>query len=225
MTENVRLGSFGAIREAQTFGQLGSLVLDGSGTMTEPAQGEITKAQAANNAVREMFTRSSVSRYRKNLSFAVITFDEEAKVHTPITPATEIDDNGNFHSQTEHGGGARMEEGLKRAKEIEEIRSNRKIKICTTYFATVGKTDVEAQNHLRALASDPTGGYKTVYDAESLHKFFIASLSTALLTKSGCLQPRPARDASRRRQPARCGLRQPISDERSAGKRVTFRVR
>jgi hypothetical protein len=41
----------------------------------------------------------------------------------------------------------------------------------------MGSQDPQAQDHLRALASDSGNNYKTVYDAESLRAFFRDSLS------------------------------------------------
>ena len=62
---------------------------------------------------------------------------------------------------------------------VEEMRKNPAITICSTYFAEVGLLNPAAENHLRTLASRPTG-FKTLYDGETLRKFFINSVSAGL---------------------------------------------
>ncbi|HYR10419.1 MAG TPA: vWA domain-containing protein [Longimicrobium sp.] len=214
MPERKRTMDVGVIPTPQSFNQLGILVLDGSGSMAEECVGKISKAQAVNGAVREMLTRFSVSRYRRNFAFAVVTFDEQASVHTPVTPAEQIDDNADYDPMRGHGGGTSIGTGLHQARRIaeeflrttpgdtpssvvivvmsdgldgdpagtlrmaEEIKGNPSITLCTTYFSEVGAAEPAAQEHLRALASYPANGFKTVYDAETLRKFFIASVST-----------------------------------------------
>lgn len=218
MPEKARTMDVGVVLAPHTFSQLGVLVLDGSGSMSEAAMGKLTKAQAVNGAVREMLTRFSVSRHKRNFSFAVVTFDEEAAVHTPVTPATEINDNADYDPMRNHGGGTSIGAGLAEARRVAEeflrqapddipssvvivvmsdgrdgegvpsiqaetlrvaddIKGNPAVTICTTYFAGVAGPDAVAQDHLRALASYPATGFKTVYDAETLRKFFIASVS------------------------------------------------
>jgi uncharacterized protein YegL len=108
----------GPIAQPRTFHQLGIFVLDGSGSMEEEAQGATTKAQAVNIAMRELLTRFKVSKQRKNFSFAVITFDTDANIHTPVTPADIIDDNASFDPLQGHGGGTHIHEGLSIAEKI-----------------------------------------------------------------------------------------------------------
>ncbi|MFL5386152.1 MAG: DnaJ domain-containing protein [Longimicrobiaceae bacterium] len=214
MPERARTMDVGIVPATQTFSQLGVLVLDGSGSMFGEAQGKITKAQAVNVAVREMLTRFRRSRHRRNFSFAVVAFDEQASVHTPATPAEQISDGADYDPTNQHGGGTDIAGGLREAQRIaeeflrtapedisssvvvvvmsdgmdgnptgtlrlaEEIKRNPAITICTTYFAEVGDVDQGAQDHLRALATHPATGFQTIYDAETLRKFFIASVST-----------------------------------------------
>jgi curved DNA-binding protein CbpA len=216
MPERQRTKDVGVMAEPQTFNQLGILVLDGSGSMAEDSVGRIPKASAVNDAVREMLTRFGVSTKKRNFSFAVVTFDEQASVHTSVTPAVEIDDNGDYDPMRGHGGSTDIGAGLREARRIaeeflrgapegiassaviivmsdgldgdpagtlrvaEEIKTNPAISIYTTYFSQVGAADRKAQEHLRALASDPTTGFKTVYDVETLRKFFIASASAGM---------------------------------------------
>ncbi len=213
MAERQRTMDVGVVLTPQTFSQLGILVLDGSGSMGEEAVGKVTKAQSVNCAVREMLTRFSVSRHKRNFAFAVVAFDDQASVHTPITPAAEIDDNTDYDPMRGHGGGTDISAGLREAQRIadeflrtapddipssvvivvmsdgldgepagslrlaEEIKRNPAVTICTTYFSQVGAVEPQAQDHLRALATYPATGFKTVYDAETLRKFFIASVS------------------------------------------------
>ena len=184
--------------------------------MNELTAGKITKAQAVNGAIRDIFTRFRSSRYVQNFSFAVVTFDENSQLHTPITAATDIDDNGNYDPLEHHGGSTNIGTGLLEAKRIaddflqnapreipstvvivvlsdgrdvdggvetrriaEEIKRDPAITICSTYLATVGSHDSEAQEHLKNLASDP-GSYKAVCDGDSLRKFFNSSLARSI---------------------------------------------
>jgi len=57
------------------------------------------------------------------------------------------------------------------------IKQNSNITICTTLFAQKGNADSQAQQLLKEIASTPMQ-YKTVYDAETLRKFFIASVAS-----------------------------------------------
>jgi hypothetical protein len=58
----------------QTFHQLGILVLDGSGSMSELTDGKISKADAVNMGVRELLTRLVSSKNSKDFSIAVVKF-------------------------------------------------------------------------------------------------------------------------------------------------------
>lgn len=214
MPERARTMDVGVVQAPQTFSQLGILVLDGSGSMGEPSEGKITKAQAVNGGVREMLTRFGASRHKRNFSFAVVAFDEHASVYAPVTPAAEIDDNADYDPMRMHGGGTNIGAGLREAQRMaeeflrtspedipssvvivvmsdgedgdpsgslrlaEEIKKNPRITICATYFGQLGAVEPAAQDHLKALATSPTTGFKTIYDAETLRKFFIASVST-----------------------------------------------
>ncbi len=184
--------------------------------MAGSTPGKISKAQAVSAAVREMLTRMSVSRHMRNFYFAVITFDGQARVHTPVTPVADVDDNADYDPMRGHGGGTNIGAGLREAQQIaegflrtapddlpasvvivvlsdgldfdptgsmrlaDEIRNNPRITICSTYFAEVGALEPAAQDHLRALASNPGIGFKTIYDAETLRKFFLASVSAGV---------------------------------------------
>lgn len=101
--------NIGKIETPKQFSQLGVLVVNGSGSMGGPASGNITKAQATNNSIRELFTRFKASRVAKNFAFAVVTFDDSATVvvqPTDVGPA--LDDNGDYNPMNGHGGGTNL---------------------------------------------------------------------------------------------------------------------
>lgn len=112
--------NIGVVKSSKTFHQLGVLVIDGSGSMSDECAGNITKAQAVNLAVREMFSKFKSSRYRANFSFAVVTFDQKASTHTDITPAETIDDNASYDPLVGNGGGTKIGAGLITAQGIAE---------------------------------------------------------------------------------------------------------
>ena len=64
----------------KTINQLGILVLDGSGSMENPATGNVTIAKAVEGALIEMFNRFNVSKKKQNFSFACIKFDNTVSV-------------------------------------------------------------------------------------------------------------------------------------------------
>ena len=57
------------------------------------------------------------------------------------------------------------------------LKTTERVTLCATHFARVGHADPDAQATLKEIATDKVRGYKTVYDAESLRAFFIASVS------------------------------------------------
>jgi uncharacterized protein YegL len=103
----------GKIETPRQFSQLGLIAADGSGSMTERAVGNITKAQATNKAMRELFTRFKVSRVARNFAFGLVTFDDQATVRMPPTQVgPDLDDNGNYDPLVGHGGGTRIYNAL-----------------------------------------------------------------------------------------------------------------
>jgi len=109
----------GRIETPKQFAQLGVLAVDGSGSMTEPAAGNITKAQATNNSIRELFTRFKASRVAKNFTFGVITFDNHAAIRlTPTEVGPALDDNGDYNPLNGHGGGTKIFEALEAAEQL-----------------------------------------------------------------------------------------------------------
>jgi Mg-chelatase subunit ChlD len=101
-----------------SFNQLGVLVLDGSSSMEEMTVNNITKAQAVNGAVRDIFTRFKRSRYARNFSFAVVTFDGNAQLHTPIIAAIDVNDDADYDPVKHHGGGTNIGSGLLEARRV-----------------------------------------------------------------------------------------------------------
>lgn len=121
MSETVQADALlvGKIEVPRQFSQLGVIVADGSGSMKEPAAGNITKAQATNNAIRELFTRFKVSRVAKNFTFAVVTFDDKAKIRLPPTQVgPELDDNGDYDPTQGHGDGTCIYRALEEAERL-----------------------------------------------------------------------------------------------------------
>jgi uncharacterized protein YegL len=103
------------------FHQLGILVLDGSGSMTDKAAMNSTKAKEVNSGVVELFNRLNVSRVKQNFSFACIKFDESATV---TLPPTSFDFNRlmieDYDPIVGKGGGTQIFEALNEAKKLAE---------------------------------------------------------------------------------------------------------
>lgn len=99
---------------------LGILVLNGSGSMEEQTAQHITKADAVNCAVNELFSYFKASRHRNLFSFAIVNYDHRSIVRMQPTPVKDIDDHGNYNPMKGLGGGTYISEGLKHAKKIAE---------------------------------------------------------------------------------------------------------
>jgi uncharacterized protein YegL len=108
----------GEVTEGRTFHQLGILVLDGSGSMQAIGDGNITLAESVNRAVREFLGFFKNSPIANNFSIAVITFDNNAKVHTPITELPKVDDFGDYNPMNGHGGGTFIGGALLEAEKL-----------------------------------------------------------------------------------------------------------
>jgi curved DNA-binding protein CbpA len=61
-----------------------------------------------------------------------------------------------------------------------KVKENSKITLCATHFATKGQSNPAAQDLLRQIVSDSSTGYLTTYDAESIRKFFEASVTAGV---------------------------------------------
>jgi uncharacterized protein YegL len=117
-TSNTMSNDFkvGKITAPRTFHQLGILVLDGSGSMTDPAKMNLTKAQSVHLAVKELLGRLKAGRVKDNFSFAITMFGGNTKEHTPVTSLSNIDDNGNFDPLIVDASTTRIFDGLAEAK-------------------------------------------------------------------------------------------------------------
>jgi uncharacterized protein YegL len=108
----------GKIDIPRQFAQLVLLVLDGSGSMSEQAVGNISKAQATNGAVRDLLTRLKVSRVAQNFVGGVVTFDNTVRERLVPTPMNVINDNDNYDPLVGHGGGTSICAALEQAERI-----------------------------------------------------------------------------------------------------------
>lgn len=109
----------GKVEVPLRFFQLGLLVVDCSGSMTEPVALNMNKAQATGFAIRDMFTRFKESIMAQSFAFAVISYDETAKVQLPVThvgPA--LDDTKDYNPLDEHGGGTNIYAALEEAEKV-----------------------------------------------------------------------------------------------------------
>ncbi|GAB2777916.1 uncharacterized protein YegL [Hymenobacter luteus] len=110
----------GKVSVPRNFHQLGVLILDGSGSMGNLGNGNLTKADEVNIAVRDLLTRFKISRVKNNFSFAVVTFDTQAKLHTPVTSAGTVDDNEDYNPLPGHGGGTNIGAALQEGWRVAE---------------------------------------------------------------------------------------------------------
>jgi uncharacterized protein YegL len=109
----------GGITQPKTFNQLGILVLDGSGSMREgQSTAKISLAQSVSQAVRNTFSRFRQSQLVNNFSFAIVYYDDRAKVEVDITEAKHIDDNRSYDPTVGMGGMTSIAAGLKEAKKL-----------------------------------------------------------------------------------------------------------
>ena len=101
-----------------TFEQLGILVLDGSGSMSEQTAQHISKADAVTQAVNDLFSRCKESRNRNNFSFAIVNYDHRSIVKMKPTPVKDVDDHGDYNPMDGLGGATYISKGLEDAEKI-----------------------------------------------------------------------------------------------------------
>lgn len=108
------------VASSRTFHQLGILVLDGSGSMQHYiGDGNRPLADNVNVAVRDFLGFFKNSSIKNNFSIAVITFDDNATIHTPITPLEDIDDYADYNPVNNgHGGRTFIGGALQKAEEL-----------------------------------------------------------------------------------------------------------
>lgn len=118
MNNNLELEDIGDVPESRNFHQLGIFLLDGSGSMASTGDNNMTLAENVNRSFRDFLSFFKTSSQMNNFSIAVITFDNNASVHTPITELTQIDDFTDFNPMNGHGGGTFIGGALKEAQKI-----------------------------------------------------------------------------------------------------------
>lgn len=107
------------VNTSKVFNQLGILVLDGSGSMDAEGAGGIKLAEHVNRAVREFLGEfKNISSIRPNVSIAVITFDEEAIVHTKPVELADINDFADYNPIHNHGRGTNIGVALEVAEKL-----------------------------------------------------------------------------------------------------------
>lgn len=109
----------------QTRHQLGILVLEGSGSMSEQLEGKLTKAQIVDQAVKDLLNRLIKSKNKQDFSISLVSFDEHCRVHTFPTRITDkkgrnIDAEADYDPTRSHGGGSDIAQALKEAHVLAE---------------------------------------------------------------------------------------------------------
>jgi len=112
------MDDIGEVTESKTFHQLGILVLDGSGSMAAIGDGNISLADSVNRAVREFLGYFKNSSIANNFSFAVVTFDNNSKIHTTTTELKKVDDFADYNPMNGHGGGTYIGGALEEAEKL-----------------------------------------------------------------------------------------------------------
>jgi uncharacterized protein YegL len=102
--------------------QLGVLVNDGSGSMTEtyddPEGGQMTKAEAVDGAVRGLVSRLASGRMASNFRISVVAFNEVVTDHMAARPVKNFPLDASY-DPTDHGiGGTAIHRGLDAAHQI-----------------------------------------------------------------------------------------------------------
>jgi uncharacterized protein YegL len=116
MTHNEEIGE---VTESRTFHQLGIIVLDGSNSMNRLGDGQRRLCENVNFAVREFLGWfKHKSTIKENFSIAVLAFGIDTKLHTDITPLTEIDDFADYNPNSTgvDGNGTYIGGALEEAK-------------------------------------------------------------------------------------------------------------
>jgi uncharacterized protein YegL len=114
MAENI-----GAITDMKAFEQLGILVLDGSGSMSDAGGTGKSKADEVNTAVRSLVARLKASRNRDNFHLAVVTFDTTVNENRfSPAPITKMDEFGDYNPLNGHGGGTNIGDALQKAADV-----------------------------------------------------------------------------------------------------------
>jgi len=106
-------------RAPRQFSQLGVLVLDGSGSMTEMTSGNITKAQATAVATRDLFSRLKESGVAQNFLISLITYDDHpTRVIDPPATVEQLDLHADYDPTKGHGDGTKIHRALEEAERV-----------------------------------------------------------------------------------------------------------
>jgi uncharacterized protein YegL len=119
--ENTMVERIGPITETKAFEQLGILVLDGSGSMSERGISDQPKAEEVNQAVRGLMSRLRNSRHRENFYLAVVTYDHRVNAARLVpTPVTQVDDTADYNPLQGHGEETAIGDALAGAYDVAE---------------------------------------------------------------------------------------------------------
>ncbi|MDR0830107.1 MAG: hypothetical protein LBN95_08365 [Prevotellaceae bacterium] len=117
MAENLFDGEIVAVKYRE---QLGVFLLDGSGSMSDIGEANMTLAENVNSTFKDFISLFKQSSIRKEFEIAVINFDYEATVRVGRTPLTEFDEFGDYDPRDpdKDNPGTFIGAGLLKAKEI-----------------------------------------------------------------------------------------------------------
>lgn len=109
----------GVITNPRIFHQLCEILLDGSGSMTDPTPDKISKGEGTDLATRELITRFKGGKAVNCFSFAAITFDTLAKVRMAPRDLAQVDEFAeDFNPLQGHGGGTNIGCALLEAERV-----------------------------------------------------------------------------------------------------------
>ena len=100
--------------------QLGVFLLDGSGSMDDIGEHNLTLSENVNRTLKDFMSHFKDSGVKHEFEIAVVNFDYEATVRLPRTPLTEVDDMVSYNprDKTKDNPGTNIGLGLIKAKEI-----------------------------------------------------------------------------------------------------------
>jgi len=100
--------------------QLGIFLLDGSGSMDEVGDHNLSLAENVNNTFKDFMTLFQTSSIEHEFQIAVINFDYEATVRVPITALTDFDVYADYNprDRSKDYPGTNIGLGLLKAQEI-----------------------------------------------------------------------------------------------------------
>jgi uncharacterized protein YegL len=135
----------GSIKQPKQYDMLYILVLNGGDSIKHGKTSHsatFTLVQFVSRIVRDTFSRVKCSSLVNNFSFAVVYYDDKAKVEVNITEAKRIDDICFYDPTVDMGGRSEMSAGLKAAKTLADtflLNSNQDRKYVNIIVLTDGK--------------------------------------------------------------------------------------